>query len=113
MPENKLNSFEALKNLKFENLNESDEIEASGIEFKKQSLEAHFSNKARGGKTVTIIKGFDLNSNEIKIILKTLQKAVGVGGSMKNNEIIIQGNYRKQIMTLLQGMGHDVKRIGG
>ena len=44
---------------------------------------------------------------------KTLKKAVGVGGSIKNREIIIQGNYRDQVMKILTDMGHNVKRIGG
>ncbi|MGB0366980.1 MAG: translation initiation factor, partial [Flavobacteriaceae bacterium] len=72
-----------------------------------------FSNKGRAGKTVTIIKGFEGEQNELKILAKSLKNAVGVGGTIKNGEIIIQGNYRDKLMTILQEMGHQVKRVGG
>jgi translation initiation factor 1 len=76
-------------------------------------LEAHFSNKGRGGKTVTLIKGFDGSADELKKLAKNLKQSVGVGGSVKKGEIIVQGNYREQLMTILKEMGHRVKRIGG
>ena len=81
--------------------------------FEKQQLEAHFSNKGRAGKTVTLIKGFEGELHDLKSLAKTLKNAVGVGGTVKNGEIIIQGNYREQLMTLLKEMGHEVKRVGG
>lgn len=76
-------------------------------------MEAHFSNKGRGGKTVTLIKGFDGSADELKKLAKNLKQSVGVGGSVKKGEIIVQGNYREQLMTILKEMGHRVKRIGG
>jgi translation initiation factor 1 len=60
-----------------------------------------------------VIKGFDGDESDLKQLGKTLKKAVGVGGSIKNGEIIIQGNYRDQLMKILMDMGHSVKRIGG
>lgn len=110
----KLNSFDALANIQFDKLAPDPEpVQETKIAFEKQYLEAHFSNKGRAGKTVTLIKGFKGDSSNLKVLAKTLQKAVGVGGSVKNGEIIIQGNYRDQLMKILQEMGHDVKRIGG
>ena len=78
-----------------------------------QTLEAHFSNKGRGGKTVTVIKGFQGDPAEIKALAKTLKNVIGVGGSVKDGDIIIQGNFRDKVMSLLTEMGHQVKRVGG
>jgi translation initiation factor 1 len=110
----KLNSLADLANLKFDNLAPDPEPQQNEeIPFVKQQLEAHFSNKRRAGKTVTVIKGFDGDESDLKQLGKTLKKAVGVGGSIKNGEIIIQGNYRDQLIKILMDMGHSVKRIGG
>ena len=110
----KLNSLEALANIQFENLApDPDTLPDSKPDFSAQELEAHFSTKGRAGKTVTLIKGFEGSEEELKALAKQLKKAVGVGGSIKNGEIIIQGNYRDQLMALLLEMGHRVKRIGG
>ena len=76
-------------------------------------MEAHYSRKKRAGKVVTLIKGFQGSSQELKRLGKTIKNTVGVGGTIKNGEIIIQGNLRDKIMELLKKMGHDVKRVGG
>jgi len=110
----KLNSFEALANIQFDNLApDPDPLPDSKLDFRVQELEAHFSSKGRAGKTVTLIKGFEGSDEELKALSKQLKKAIGLGGSIKNGEIIIQGNYRDQLMALLLEMGHRVKRIGG
>ena len=116
MKEKKLNNFEDLKNIKFKNLSVDPEpkiFEEKKVTFNKQNLEAHFSNKGRAGKIVTVIKGFNSSIKELKVIEKKLKKIIGVGGSLKHNEIIIQGNYRDKIISILQDMGHEVKRVGG
>ncbi|QHI35080.1 hypothetical protein IMCC3317_04260 [Kordia antarctica] len=80
---------------------------------KEQYLEAHFSNKGRGGKVVTVVKGFVGLEEDLKILAKLLKVKCGVGGSVKDNEIIIQGNYRDKIVQILQKEGYNVKRVGG
>lgn len=110
----KLKSLEDLAKIQFENLAPDPEnYVAPEDEFQPQQLEAHFSNKGRAGKTVTLIKGFEGEKAELKALAKELKNAVGVGGTIKDGEIIIQGNYRDKVMTLLQEMGHRVKRVGG
>jgi len=110
----KLTSLADLAKMQFDNLVPDPEPqEPETPSFEKQYLEAHFSNKGRAGKTVTLIKGFEGEVQELKALAKTLKNTVGVGGTVKNGEIIIQGNYREQLMTLLQEMGHEVKRVGG
>jgi len=79
----------------------------------KQFLEAHYSKKGRAGKPVTVIKCFKGSKNEMKDLAKILKNKCGVGGSVKDEQIIIQGEYRNKITSILEGMGHSVKRIGG
>ena len=80
---------------------------------KKQYLEAHFSNKGRGGKTVTVVKGFQGTEAQQKALAKKLKQYCGVGGSCKDGDIIIQGKVRDKVMEFLQQDGHHVKRVGG
>ncbi len=80
---------------------------------KDQKLEAHFSNKGRGGKTVTVISGFVGPESDLKSLAKLLKTKCSVGGTVKDGEIIIQGNYRDKIMSILQKEGYPVKRVGG
>ena len=79
----------------------------------QQRLEAHFSNKGRGGKTVTVVKGFEGADEDLKALGKILKKKCGVGGAVKDGEIIIQGNYRDKVMEILKKEGYNVKRVGG
>ncbi len=90
-----------------------DETKESTPEPKEQYLEAHYSSKGRGGKTVTIVKGFVGTDEDLQKLGKNLKKKCGVGGSVKNNEIIIQGDVRDKVMQFLKNKGFHVKRVGG
>lgn len=79
----------------------------------EQRLEAHLDKKNRGGKVATVIKGFEGTDDDLKALAKQLKTLCGVGGSAKDGEIIIQGNFRDKIMDYLAKEGYKVKRVGG
>ncbi|NPA45714.1 MAG: translation initiation factor [Chlorobi bacterium] len=76
-------------------------------------LEAHFSKKGRGGKTVTVVKGFPGSEQELKALARKIKSKLGVGGNVKNGEMIIQGDNRDKVVTLLEAEGYRVKKVGG
>lgn len=67
----------------------------------------------RKGKPITIINGYTGADSDFKALTSKLKKKFSVGGSYKKDSIIIQGDYRDQIMVLLKEMGFNVKRVGG
>lgn len=67
----------------------------------------------RKGKPTTIIAGYTGADEDFKKLAKELKTKLSVGGSFKNDEIILQGDYRDQIMTMLKEKGFKVKRVGG
>ena len=67
----------------------------------------------RKGKALTILEGFTINDIEVKKIAKELKKKLSVGGSLKDDYIIIQGDYRDKIMEILNLKGFKTKRVGG
>jgi len=79
----------------------------------QQKLEAHLDKKNRGGKVATVIVGFVGTDDDFKALAKQLKTLCGVGGSAKDGEIIIQGNFRDKIMDFLAKEGYKVKRVGG
>lgn len=67
----------------------------------------------RKGKPTTIISGYEGTDEDFKILAKEIKSKFAVGGSFKDGEIIIQGDYRDKIMKLLQEKGFKTKRVGG
>ena len=68
----------------------------------------------RKGKPITIIEGFiSISINELKLLAKDLKQKFSVGGTVKNSQIIIQGDIREKIMGELVHRGYKVKRVGG
>jgi translation initiation factor 1 len=67
----------------------------------------------RKGKPITIIEGYTGADSDFKILAKEIKKLLSVGGSFKNDAIIIQGDYRDKIMSFLKDKGFKVKRVGG
>ncbi|PIB25771.1 translation initiation factor [Maribacter sp. 4G9] len=67
----------------------------------------------RKGKPITIIEGYTGADTDFKKLAKELKTRLSVGGSFKNDQIIIQGDYRDKIMEILKEKGFNVKRVGG
>jgi translation initiation factor 1 len=67
----------------------------------------------RKGKATTIIEGYTGASSDFKQLAKEIKQLLSVGGSFKNEQIIIQGDYRDKIMMFLQEKGFKTKRVGG
>lgn len=108
-----LGGFVFSTNKDFDENEYNEEDSQESISPGEQELEAHFSNKGRGGKTVTIIKGYRGPDEELIALGKMLKKKCGVGGSTKDGEIIVQGDDREKIMQILKKEGYNIKRVGG
>ena len=87
----------------YENIGEE---EAETLPKNQQKLRISMEKKGRGGKTVTLIKGFIGTEDDLKELGKLLKTKCGVGGSAKEGEIIIQGDFKQRIIELLKAEGY-------
>lgn len=87
-----------------------DEEEQDTIEKGKQSLRISLDKKNRKGKAVTLITGFIGTSDDLDALGKMLKVKCGVGGSVKDGEIILQGDFRTKALEMLQKDGYVKSR---
>ena len=72
----------------------------------EQVLRVRIEKKGRGGKTATLVSGFVGTSADLADLGRTLKSKCGVGGSVKDGEILVQGDFRERVVSLLRTMGY-------
>lgn len=86
------------------------EEEEETIEKSRQKLCVAIEKKGRGGKTVTVVSGFIGKEDDLKELGKMLKAKCGVGGSVKDGEILIQGEFKQRVVDLLKSEGYSQTR---
>ena len=89
---------------------EEEVIEQETLAPKDQKLIVAIDRKGRGGKQVTLVTGVVGTSDDLADLGRTLKVKCGVGGSAKDGEITIQGDFRDRVVALLKDMGYKAKR---
>jgi translation initiation factor 1 len=90
-----------------------EEEETETFSKNQQKLYVSIDKKQRGGKEVTLVEGFIGSEEDLKELGKFLKSKCGVGGTVKEMEILIQGNFKDKIADLLLKEGYSVKKKGG
>jgi translation initiation factor 1 len=96
----------------FQYENDSDD-EQDTLPPRQQNLRVMLDRKKRKGKSVTLVTGFVGSDSDLKDLGKLLKSKCGVGGTVKEGEILIQGDFCNRAIEILKNEGYKVKRSGG
>ena len=92
---------------------EYDQEDQETLPVNQQKLYVSIDRKMRKGKSVTLIEGFVGSADDLKELAKSIKTACGVGGTSKNGDIMIQGEFKDRVVDMLSSLGYQAVKKGG